>query len=106
MRRVVNCHYESYDVLIDRTTKWGNPFWLKKGATLEERLECIAKYKKWIHTQSNLILAIKMGELRGKKVGCHCWPAPCHGDVLIEIDNYYAQMEELFDLDEILQENW
>lgn len=106
MRRVVNCHYESYDVLIDRTTKWGNPFWLAKDATEEERLACIAKYKKWIPTQKHLVYAIKAGELRGKKVGCHCWPKACHGDVLIELDDYYAQMEELFGREEILKETW
>jgi len=24
-------------------------------------------------------------ELKGKTLGCYCWPLPCHGDVLISL---------------------
>ena len=28
---------------------------------------------------------LKLSELKGKRLGCWCKPAPCHGDVLVEL---------------------
>ncbi len=75
--RVVNCHREAYDVLIDRTTKWGNPFVVGRDGTREE---CIEKFERWAPTQPHLMAALL--ELRGKTLGCHCKPKTCHGDPL------------------------
>jgi uncharacterized protein DUF4326 len=80
--RVVHCKRESYDVLIDRTTKWGNPFVIGRDGTREE---CIAKYEKWLPTQPHLMAALH--ELRGRVLGCHCAPEPCHGDPLFRLAN-------------------
>lgn len=102
--RIVHCKKDQYDIMIDRTTKWGNPFYLRKGATQEEREECIARYERWIWTQKHLIDAIKMGELRNKIFGCWCRPKkPCHGDVLDKIDRMCAEMEELFGKEELMK---
>lgn len=76
--RVVHCKKEKYDVLIDRTTKWGNPFPIPPW-TREESLQ---KYEEWIQTQNWLLKDI-VKELKGKTLGCWCKPnKACHGDIL------------------------
>jgi hypothetical protein len=66
--------------MIDRSTIWGNPFFIGKHGT---RSEVIEKYRQWLLTQPELYARIH--ELRGKTLGCWCKPAACHGDVLIEL---------------------
>lgn len=80
--RVVNLKEESYDVRIDRLTKWGNPYIIGKDGTREEVIE---KYRNWIVKQPDLMNSID--ELKGKRLGCWCHPNPCHGDVLIDLIN-------------------
>jgi len=74
---VVHCQKEPYDVLIDRRTKWGNPFFIGSHGT---RAEVIAKYEKYI--RENLVLMAALPELKGKVLGCWCAPQPCHGNIL------------------------
>ncbi len=57
-------------------SKWANPF------TDGTREEVIEKYRLYLY-ESGLIEQIE--ELRGKRLGCWCKPAACHGDVLIEL---------------------
>lgn len=76
---VVHIHADNYDVRIDRRTKWGNPFKIGRDGT---RKEVIAKYREWIVSQT---LMDDLEELRGKRLGCWCDPAACHGDVLVEL---------------------
>ncbi len=84
---VVHCRKDVYDVLIDRTTKWGNPFVLGTDGT---RSEVIAKYRDYLLTNKPLMAALP--ELRGKTLGCWCAPRPCHGDVLQELANAPASL--------------
>lgn len=72
--RIVHCKKEPYDVLIDRTTKWGNPFPIGKGVTREQS---IMKHLFWVVQQPELMADLE--ELRGKTLGCHCDPQLCHG---------------------------
>ena len=72
--RVVHCKRSKYDVLIDRTTRWGNPFVIGRDGN---RLEVISKYGEWLDTQPELLALLPT--LRGKILGCHCSPDPCHG---------------------------
>lgn len=75
---VVNMrHGAKFDVYIGRPSKWGNPFKIGKDGT---RAEVIAKYLEYVKTQPWLLECL--GELRGKRLGCFCKPAACHGDVL------------------------
>jgi hypothetical protein len=85
----VNCKHDSYDVLVDRTTKWGNPFRVGIHGTREE---CIAKHEAWLPIQPHLIAALH--ELRGKRLGCHCHPKPCHADHLAELANAPADPQQ------------
>lgn len=82
--RVVHCKREPYDVLIDRSTRWGNPYRIGKDGTREE---VIAKYRADERFRTPAFVAMVRRELRGKVLGCWCAPNPCHGDVLLEIAN-------------------
>lgn len=70
-------------VVIDRTTKWGNPFPVSSVRGGDDRETVIAKYRKWIQTQPDLMDALP--ELKGKVLVCWCAPLPCHGQVLAEL---------------------
>ncbi len=80
--KVVHCKKEPYDVLIDRTTKWGNPFIVGVDG---DRDEVCDKYEKWLPTQFHLMDALH--ELTGKILGCWCKPKQCHGDFLLKLAN-------------------
>jgi hypothetical protein len=80
MTRVVNIHHEPYDVLICRPSKWGNPFEITDKCPREK---AIRKYEVHVRRRPDLIAALP--ELAGKRLGCHCDPFPCHGQVLIRL---------------------
>ena len=80
MTRVVNLVRNKYDVRIDRTTKWGNPFRIGPDG---DRDEVCDKHEAWIQTQPQLLAAL--GELKGKRLGCWCAPLRCHGDTLAKL---------------------
>lgn len=92
---VKNVRKDKYDVLIDRSTKWGNPFIIGKDGTREEVIE---KYRNYIKDNDELREAAYK-ELRNKTLGCHCSPKECHGDVLVEILYFYPEYSdwEIFD---------
>jgi hypothetical protein len=78
--RVVHCRKEAFDIYIGRPGKWGNPFAIGKDGS---RDEVIAKYRRWILSQPDLMAALP--ELTGRTLGCWCAPHACHGDVLAEL---------------------
>lgn len=80
---VVHCKRDPFDVYIGRPSKWGNPFEIGKDGTREE---VITKYRTWILTQPALLRDLP--ELRGKVLGCWCFPRACHGDVLVNLCSY------------------
>jgi len=65
---------------IGRPSKWGNPYSIGKDG---DRAEVIEKYRKYILNSPELLKALP--ELKGKRLGCWCFPLPCHGDVLVEL---------------------
>lgn len=67
-------------MLIDRSTEWGNPFVIGVDGTREE---VIAKFR--VHIRKRLDLMRRLPELKGKRLGCHCAPLACHGDVYVEL---------------------
>lgn len=104
MTRVVHCKREAYDVLIDRTTKWGNKFRIGPGCT---RRQSIKRFRVWLPKQKALLADLH--ELKGKTLGCWCKPQACHGDFLAKLaDAKGAPMEHLSDMTENLtdQERW
>lgn len=74
-------------VRVDRGTKWGNPFRLRRRASLEERIASIEKYRRYLLEERPDLLAAAKGELRGKDLACWCTPLPCHAEILLEIAN-------------------
>ncbi len=85
MTKVVHCKKKKYDVMIDRSTKFGNPFILINTKDDNERQLVIEKYREWITNGNGKYLLNHLHELKDKTLGCWCSPKPCHGDVLIEL---------------------
>lgn len=89
---------EAFDVYIGRKTPWGNPFPIEHDAHGDKRKEVIEKFKvyfqaEFINKPDNLKHLLT---LRGMRLGCHCKPLPCHGDVIADfINNYFDSAEQL-----------
>lgn len=81
--RVVHCKREPYDVYIGRPGPWGNPYQIGVHGARED---VIRLYRQMIFSDAQTLRRIRK-QLRGKVLGCWCAPAPCHGDVLLEIAN-------------------
>lgn len=94
---VVNLQYHLYDVYIGRAnrsrglreTKWANLFRIggadpyHRGKKIT-RARAIELYTQYILDRPDLVQDCKR-ELKGKRLGCWCWPRACHGDVLVGI---------------------
>jgi len=68
---------EGLFVAIDRSSPWGNPFEIPGDGDREQVCNSYEIYfglKKSLHN--------KLGSLKGKVLGCHCYPEQCHGDFL------------------------
>jgi hypothetical protein len=76
---------EKYDIYIGRGSAWGNPYAI--GFDGDDREEVIRKYK--YDFDKGYLKSSKQNllKLKGKILGCHCKPAACHGDVLVEYLN-------------------
>jgi hypothetical protein len=94
--RVVHCKRSEFDVMIDRDTKWGNPFGSKDVSRAKYKVgsrdEAIKEYSKWILKQDELMSSLH--ELKGKTLGCWCKPKRCHGDVLVSLVSDMIDKEE------------
>ena len=67
-------------VSFDRATPWGNPFVIGRDG---DRATVIARYRDdYLPVRPGLLA--RLGELRGKALGCWCAPQACHADVLIQ----------------------
>ena len=80
---LLNIRHGKADVYIGRGSPFGNPYVLGVDGDRNEviRLYRIYFYDK-IMRDSKFRLDVEA--LRGKKLGCHCHPMPCHGDVIVE----------------------
>ena len=93
-------------VIVDRRTKWGNPFAVGKsyggfshtapGETIRDRAHAVAYFRKWLAaTMTGAKRATEAAtELRGRDLACWCpledadgHRVPCHADVLLELAN-------------------
>jgi len=70
-------------VRVDRYTEWGNPFELPKDGNRDEVCDAYENhyfpYKKSLH--------LKIADLEGKVLGCHCHPQRCHAHFLSNLAN-------------------
>lgn len=87
---------EAFDVYIGRGTRWGNPFVISHGPDGLSREEVIRRYKDYFESE---ILPdpekhAALLSLRGYRLGCHCKPLACHGDVIAAYLNAYEDQFE------------
>ena len=83
----------SYDVAIDRTSLFGNPFHLGKDG---DRTTVLAKYREYFYKRvdEDPEFKQKVLALRGLRLGCWCAPLLCHGAIIAEyVENYYFARE-------------
>lgn len=82
-------------ILVDRTTRWGNPYRLGVDGDVDEVTRLYVNY-----LLDNLLLVEDIKTtLRGKDLVCWCWPAPCHAEILLRLAG-----DPDFKLDDLLQE--
>jgi len=97
MTTVVNINKEPCDVPICRPSKWGNPYSHKDGTLakfrVKTRKEAVEAYRDYISNTPELLNSLH--ELEGKKLGCHCHPLQCHGDILVELINQKHNLESI-----------
>jgi hypothetical protein len=65
---------------IDRWSDWGNPFMLNSDGDRDTVCESFK-----IYFDLKLGLKAKVKELKGKALGCHCYPLRCHGEHLKQL---------------------
>jgi hypothetical protein len=68
---------------------FANPYKIGKDGTREE---VICKYKEYLINKLNndKLLVNKIISLKGKNLGCWCYPEYCHGNVLLELIDKYS----------------
>lgn len=78
---------QEFDVYIGRGTPWGNPFVIGQNGDTRETV--IDKFRKYFGSDilSDPSKHSGLMSLRGKRLGCHCKPAACHGDIIAEYLN-------------------
>jgi hypothetical protein len=67
-------------VRICRPTKWGNPFVIGRDG---DRDKVLKQFKAYLKQEA--MLRKEVTNLKGKVLGCWCYPEPCHGDQLIRL---------------------
>ena len=75
-------HVHDNTVLIDRRTKWGNPFRIGPG---QNREQALARYRVdlWRRIRAGEIALEELADLASSWLACHCYPEhSCHGEVL------------------------
>ncbi len=95
MTVVVNRWNEPFDILIDRSTIFGNPFFIGVGGC--NRKGAIGNYKIYFYDRikNDEDFRKKVLTLCGKRLGCHCKPLACHGDVIAEYLNNLSTTSRL-----------
>ena len=83
---VVNCKVDPYDVLIDRTTIYGNPSKLGMHGDRNAVLRLARKHFTDRFNNEPKFRA-KVLALKGLVLGCHCKPLLCHGDIFVDLIN-------------------
>ncbi len=91
---------EAYDILIDRSGKWGSPFSYKENTKAKYRVntrkEAIDAHREWILNGEGKYLLNDLYELKGKILGCWCNPnQSCHGDILVKLVNDLDKPEKV-----------
>ena len=86
--------FEKYDVLVDRTTDWGNPYVLGVDGTRSEVIEKHRQYL-WDGIKEGSVELEVLADLDGKILACWCAPLACHGDTLLKAAAWAAEQLNL-----------
>ena len=91
--RVVNVSRESCDAYVGRGSFLGNPFRTGRDGT---RAEVVRKYRDYfeLRVETDSAFRLRVLQLRGMSLGCHCAPRACHADVICEWLNRNGEKEE------------
>ena len=93
------------NVYIGRGSDWGNPYsHLHVSAAqwkVGTRDEAIEKYREYLESHPDLISRI--GELVGMRLGCWCYPEPCHDNVLVDFIWKMGRQEEVVENQNVLR---
>ena len=82
MTTIVNVKKEKCDVYIDRRSPFGNKFRIGEHG---DRGMVIEHYRIWFYNMlKDQTFRDKVLALKGKRLGCHCKPLACHGDIIVE----------------------
>lgn len=63
---------------------WANPYHADSAGGIAGAIEDFETMMRQA-IQKKAPAAVRLGELRGKVLGCWCHPKPCHGDVLVKL---------------------
>ena len=69
---------------------WANPF---KITSKDDRNKVLIKYRKYILNKLRCN-ELDIADIYGKRLGCWCAPEQCHGNVLLDILQYYLENDE------------
>lgn len=78
---------ERCDVYIGRGSKWGNPYAIGHNGDRDEVIRLFRYDFERDLLNGGVSYKKELARFHGKVLGCHCKPAPCHGDVLAEYLN-------------------
>ena len=86
-----HAHVVNNTVLVDRRTKWGNPWRTGQDGTREE---VIARYRMelWRRIRAGEVSLEELAELDGCWLACWCEPLPCHGNVLARAAKWASRL--------------
>lgn len=70
-------------IIVDRRSRWGNPFILGEDGTRDEVCDLFEVYAEWRLTVQPRWLK----PLCGKNLYCWCVPRRCHADALLRLAN-------------------
>lgn len=81
--------------MIDRDTRFGNPFRLEENGGDHTREESIEAYREWFvkNIQSDEEFRAAVENLQGETLGCWCKPKDCHGDIILAYLRGHLQIE-------------
>jgi hypothetical protein len=68
-----------------KSSIFSNPYKVGKDGT---RKEVVEKYRKYIKKRvEDPLINKELNKLKGKNLGCWCYPELCHGNILLDIIN-------------------
>lgn len=86
--------YPAAAVRVDRSTPWGNPFYIGEHGT---RAEVIEQHQAWFDSKIQVsgLFRAQVAALAGKDLLCWCAPEACHADLIARRATELAEEDEI-----------